>query len=102
MTLSKEFELLDEESRYSSVLRASEDSGDDDEDSSMNLLNNVTFGNSAVELDTVAVGSIETEPCPKNMAEGNTQSPSLSKVISLCRLIKLAQLWLIIGPMCSF
>ena len=93
MALSKEFELLDEESKYSSVLRASEDSGDDNDDSSMNLLNNMTFGNSAAELDTVAVGSNETEPYPNNMAEGNTQSPSLSKVISLCRLIKLAQLW---------
>ena len=90
VALSKEFELLDEESRYSSVLRASEDFGDDNEDSSTNLLNNMTFGNSAVELKTVDVGSNETEPCPKNMAEGNTQSSSLSKVISLCRLIKLA------------
>ena len=32
MTLIKEFEVMDEESRYSSVLRTSEDIGDDNDD----------------------------------------------------------------------
>mgnify|MGYP000432722622 CR=1 FL=1 len=88
VALNKEFDLLDEESRYSSVLRTSEDTGDDNDDSSMDLLNNATFGRIALEPDIMVIESNESEICARTLAEGesmkNRPSPSLTEVVSLC------------------
>jgi hypothetical protein len=89
VALNKEFELLDEESRYSSVLRNSEDTGDDNEDSSMDVLNNTTFGNAAVEPvepDVMVIESDESEASSRAMAEKesltNRPLPGLPEVIN--------------------
>lgn len=88
----KEFELMDEESRYSSVLRTtSEDIGDDNNDGSMDFYNDVTFGNSIDEPETVASEHNKSKPTFKDVAVAeavrNKPSPDLNEVTGCRRLI---------------
>jgi hypothetical protein len=46
MQLTSEVEAMDEESRYSSVLRGEKDMGEDDEDGHVDAHNDETFGGS--------------------------------------------------------
>ena len=63
---------MDEESKYSSVLRTSEDIGDDNDDVSMDFHNDATFGNATNESGVVVMGYNGSEPSANDIdvAEG--------------------------------
>ena len=87
----KEFELMDEESRYSSVLRTNEDIGDDNEDGSMDFHNDATFGNTIDEPDGAAIEHNKADPTFKDVAVAEAARskapPDLNEVKSYCQLI---------------
>eukprot|EP00250_Pteridium_aquilinum_P024057 c2825_g1_i2 orf=271-2997(-) len=75
-----DIEALDEESRFSSVLRPSEDVGDEYDDTNLNIVNNETFGDSFHHTTAItAAGSIHelTSESLREAENGRFNRPDL-------------------------
>ncbi|CAM6047850.1 unnamed protein product [Sphagnum compactum] len=70
MRLTSEVEAMDEESRYSSVLRAEKDVGEDDEDGHIDDHNDETFG------------GVSFAPLTASTSDSNTSTPAAVKSMS--------------------